>query len=141
LIVADGFYEWMKRGRQKQPFYIRLKDDRPFAFAGLWEHWHRNDLSIDSCTILTTDANELVQVVHDRMPVIVHPRDYAHWLDPAVQDAAALAPLLIPYPADEMQAFAVSTQVNKPGYDSAECIEPERYEQAPPAASEQRTLW
>src|SRR5262249_23720667 len=70
LILADGFYEWKKTDGSKQPFYIRLKDDKPFAFAGLYDHWHKGE-PIDSCTILTTDANDLMQSLHDRMPVIL----------------------------------------------------------------------
>jgi putative SOS response-associated peptidase YedK len=70
LIVADGFYEWKKVGKNKQPYFIRLKDDEPFAFAGLAEHWHRGEQTIDSATIITTEPNELMETIHDRMPVI-----------------------------------------------------------------------
>jgi putative SOS response-associated peptidase YedK len=83
----DGFYEWKKLKGRKQPYYIRLQDGGPFAVAGLWEHWDRGSDPIDSCTILTTDANELVGSIHDRMPVILDPGDYGLWLDPEVQDA------------------------------------------------------
>jgi putative SOS response-associated peptidase YedK len=76
LIVADGFYEWKKLNGRKQPYYIRLQDDQLFAFAGLWERWNRGDSPIDSCTILTTDANEVVGSIHDRMPVILEPWDH-----------------------------------------------------------------
>src|SRR5262249_23577950 len=84
LLVADGYYEWQKQAGAKQPFYIRLKGGKLFAFAGLWERWAPTDgEAIESCTILTTAANELTKPIHDRMPVIVDPRDYGQWRDPA----------------------------------------------------------
>ena len=90
LVVADGFYEWQKQGSRKQPFYIRRQDDRPFALAGLWDRWDRGEEPIDSCTILTTDANELMQPTHERMPVIIPPEKYRLWLDPRCQDTEGL---------------------------------------------------
>jgi putative SOS response-associated peptidase YedK len=123
LIVADGFYEWKKFNGRKQPYYIRFQDGRPFAFAGLWERWNRGDSPIDSCTILTTDANDVVGSIHDRMPVIVNPGDYDVWLDPAVQDAKRLEPLLVPYKSDAMAAWPVSTLVNNPKAGGPKCIE------------------
>ena len=123
LIVADGFYEWQKTGKAKQPFYIRLKDDRPFAIAGLAEHWHRDEKTIDSCTIITTEPNELTATVHDRMPVILAPADYDLWLDPEFQDKEKLQSLLRPYPADEMTAYPVSTLVNSPRNENPMCID------------------
>jgi putative SOS response-associated peptidase YedK len=124
LIVADGFYEWKKLNGRKQPYYIRLQDGGPFAFAGLWEHWDRGDRPIDSCTILTTDANELVGSIHDRMPVILDPGDYNLWLDPDIEDAKRLEPLLVPYRSEAMAAYPVSTMVNNPKADDPRCIEP-----------------
>jgi len=133
LIVADGFYEWQKVERGKQPFYIRLRDRRAFAFAGLWEYWKgRDDPSdssgqgriIESCALLTTEPNDLLRPLHNRMPVIVHPRDYDLWLDPKVQDTERLQSLLRAYPPEEMEAFAVSQLVNRPGNDDPRCIEP-----------------
>ena len=97
LVVADGFYEWKKTGKAKQPLYIRLKDEHPFAFAGLAEHWHRGDRVIDSCTIITTDPNELMADIHDRMPVILSPDDYDLWLDPEFEGKEKLLSLLRPY--------------------------------------------
>ncbi|HEV3023151.1 MAG TPA: SOS response-associated peptidase [Pirellulales bacterium] len=125
LVVADGFYEWQKTngGGKKQPHYIRLKDDVPFAFAGLWEHWVREGQEIDSCTIITTDANELMAPIHDRMPVIMAPADYELWLDPAVQEVERLQPLLRPFAAGEMKAYPVSTMVNNPRTESENCVE------------------
>ena len=123
LIVADGFYEWQRLEGKKQPFYFRLQDQQPFAFAGLWEHWQSPEGdSIDSCTILTTQANELLSSIHDRMPVILPPSSYDLWLDRTVRQPEQLQPLLQPYPAEAMTAYPVSTKVNSPAYDRAECI-------------------
>jgi len=125
LVVADGFYEWQKQPGSKQPFFIRLRDGRPFAFAGLWELWKGEDESvIESCTLLTTTPNDLIRPLHDRMPVILHPRDYGLWLDLDVQDPARLTPLLRPYAAEEMAAYPVSRFVNRPENDDPRCTEP-----------------
>lgn len=125
LIVADGFYEWQKLGSKKQPYYFQLADHQIFGFAGLWEHWHSPEGDeIQSCTILTTAANELMRSVHDRMPVILHPQDYDLWLDPTIQTDERLNFLLRPYPDDQMCAYPVSTKVNSPQNDSPECIVP-----------------
>jgi len=125
LVPADGFYEWRRLERGKQPFYVRLRDERPFAFAGLWEHWEGPDeTAIDSCTLLTTEPNDLIRPVHSRMPVILSPKDYDLWLDPGVQKAELLQPLLRPYPSEGMLAYPISTWVNKPKNDSPRCIEP-----------------
>jgi putative SOS response-associated peptidase YedK len=124
LIVADGFYEWKKLDRRKQPFYLRRQDDRPFALAGLWDHWDRGEEPIDSCTILTTDANDLVAPIHDRMPLILDPRDYDVWLDPAVRDPRKLELLLRTRPTEDMLAYPVGAIVNNPANDGPTCIEP-----------------
>ncbi len=125
LILADGFYEWKKEGRRKQPFHIRLGDGRPFAFAGLWEHWEGAEgKAIDFCTILTTTPNDLLRPLHHRMAVIMAPSDYDLWLDPAIQEVERLQPLLHPYPAEDMMAYPVSTRVNNPANDHPECVEP-----------------
>lgn len=123
LIAADGFYEWRPAGARKQPYFMRLKDGEPFAFAGLWEHWQHEDQSIESCTIIVTDANALVATVHERMPVILPPQHYAQWLDPAEHEPARLLPLLAPYPAAGMEAYPVSTLVNTPKNDTPDLIE------------------
>jgi putative SOS response-associated peptidase YedK len=125
LIAADGFYEWKPGTPKKQPFYIRLKGGEPFAFAGLWEHWEQEGKKIESCTIIVTDANKLMAPIHDRMPVILAPQEYDRWLDPALQDPAAILPLLRPYPAGDMEAYPVSTLVNSPKNDRPELIAPE----------------
>ena len=127
LIPADGFYEWRKEpdGKTKTPMYIRLKGGKPFAFAGLWDVWHAPDGStIPSCTIVTGEPNRLIASIHDRMAVILPPEHYQQWLDPEEQDAPALAALLRPYPADEMEAFPVSRAVNSPKNDVPECVAP-----------------
>lgn len=127
LILADGFYEWKQTNgaSRKQPMYIYLKDRRPFAFAGLWDTWFAPDGSeVRSCTIITTQPNELLQSIHNRMPVILHRDAYAQWLDPQPQSAELLSSLLVPYPAHEMAAHPVSRLVNKPDFDSPECIQP-----------------
>lgn len=113
LILADGFYEWKKENRHNQPFHIRLRDGRPFAFAGLWEHWEGAEgKAIDSCTILTTTPNDLLRPLHHRMAVILDPLDYDPRLDPAVQDTDRLQALLRAYPSEAMTAYPVSRRVN-----------------------------
>src|SRR5271157_5522444 len=125
LVPADGYYEWKKgKGGQKQPYLARNADGSPFAFAGLWEKWQApEDQIIASCTILTTDANDLTQPIHDRMPVILKPEDYDLWLDPQVKAPNLLKPLLRPYPSEEMVAEPVSPKVNKATYDAPDCVE------------------
>jgi putative SOS response-associated peptidase YedK len=125
LVVADGFYEWKKIGAAKQPIYLTLADGRPFAFAGLWEVWRAPDEKlIKTCTIITTEPNELVAEIHNRMPAILAPEAYDEWLTPGDLDAAQALPLLGPYPAERMRAVPVSTQVNSPGVDHAQLVLP-----------------
>ena len=126
LIVADGYYEWQKRESGKQPYYFHRQDDGPFAFAGLWERWDKGPEPIESCTIITTDANELSRPIHDRMPVILSPEKYDLWLDPEFEETAPLQPLLQPYPSDDLVAEPVSTHVNRPTNDDPRCIEVHR---------------
>lgn len=124
LVVADGFYEWKQVGGKKQPFYIHLPDKQPFGLAGLWEHWEEAEGEIiESCTIITTAANELMQPIHERMPVIINPQDYDLWLDREVQKPELLQPLLKAYPSDRLTAYPVRTLVNKATQDSPELIE------------------
>lgn len=125
LILADGFYEWKREGKRKQPVHITLKDRSGFAFAGLWEHWQSpGGETVKSCTIITTEANEFMRPIHHRMPVIL-PKDKENtWLDPATADREVLLALLLPYPSDLMQAVPVSTFVNRPGNDGLECVLP-----------------
>ena len=124
LIVADGFYEWQQQAGKKQPFYFRLQNGQAFGFAGLWEHWKSSETQISSCTILTTWSNELLQPIHDRMPVILKQQDYDLWLDPQVQTPEPLQQLLHPYPTEAMTAYPVSTIVNSPKHNTPECIMP-----------------
>ena len=113
LIPADGFYEWQRAGGRKLPFFFQMKDERPFGFAGLWERWQgEGERPVESCAILTTEANEVLRPVHDRMPVIVHPDDYELWLDMDDRKLDLVAELLRPYPAEEMRAHRVSDEVN-----------------------------
>lgn len=122
LLPATGFYEWMPGAPGKQPVRIAMKDGAPFALAGLAERWLGPDGEpLDSCTIVTTDANDLLKPVHDRMPVIVGPAAYARWLDPAVADPAEL---IASYPSDAMLWTRVSTRVNSVRHDDASLIEP-----------------
>jgi len=122
LVLADGFYEWQKTANGKQPYYIRMEDDSPFAFAGLWEGW-QNGSEIRSATIITTDANDVVAPIHNRMPVILHPEDYELWLDPDFDEKEPLTTLLKPYPAEAMEAYPVSRRVNSPSNNEPGCIE------------------
>jgi putative SOS response-associated peptidase YedK len=113
IIPADGFYEWKREGGRKQPFFFKLKDERPFGFAGLWDRWEGEDGKvINSCTILTTEANDVLRPIHDRMPVILHPEDYGRWLGGEERERALLRELLCPYPEKEMTGYPVSQAVN-----------------------------
>ena len=125
LIPASGFYEWQRQERGKQPYFVRMRDGRPFAFAGLWDRWESTDEGvIETCTILTTAPNAVLAPIHDRMPVILPPAEYARWLDPSLRDTDSLAPLLVPFPPDDMLAFPVSPRVNPPTIDDEKCIAP-----------------
>jgi len=125
LIPADGFYEWMavrsSGTPRKQPLHIGMKDGSLFAFGGLYERWLSAEGEVlDTCTIVTTAANELLEPVHDRMPMIVAPSQYARWLDPA---NAEVADLIAPYPSGEMAFYPVSSRVNNVRNDEASLIE------------------
>ncbi len=125
LIFADGFYEWKSQPgtKTKIPHFIRMKDGKTFAFAGLWDEWNSPDGSlIRSCTIITTVHNELMASIHDRMPVILQAQDYNDWLDSAPRTADSLNHLIKPFPAKLMEAYPVSTLVNAPANDRPECM-------------------
>jgi putative SOS response-associated peptidase YedK len=126
LIPTDGFYEWKKEGKLKQPFLIHRQDGKPFAFAGLWSSWRNpeQEKPVETFTILTTDANDLLRPLHDRMPVILDPKDFDLWLDPKIDDEAKLQPLLVPHAVEGFEAFPVSRMVNSPTNDVADCIAP-----------------
>lgn len=125
LIPADGFYEWQARGGRKQPVRFVSADGGILAFAGLWECWRpggESEPELRSFTILTTAANDFVRTVHDRMPVILPASAFDLWLDPTVQDAEAVLPLLTSAPEDTLRVYDVSTAVNSPRNDRVECI-------------------
>jgi putative SOS response-associated peptidase YedK len=124
LIVASGFYEWKKEGRSKVPFYVKLASGSPFAFAGLYESWKSpaGD-EMKTCTIITTEPNDLMKSIHNRMPVILPGNREDQWLDTSTQPGDAMA-LLAPYPAEDMVAYPVSSWVNSPQNNSPDCIRP-----------------
>lgn len=125
LVLADGFYEWKKIDKKsKVPYFIRLKSGEPFAFAGLWDIWDKGEEPLTTFTIITTDNNELIKPIHNRMPVILHHKDESTWLDPELLDPDKLLPLLMPHPSDEMEMYEVSTIVNSPKNDIPDCIQP-----------------
>lgn len=124
LIPADGFYEWQRTADKKQPYFFQLKEEQLFGFAGLWERWKDEDGKVlETCTILTTEANEVLALVHNRMPVILHSDDYDLWLDEDERKQELLKDLLQPYPASEMISYPVSTLVNSPRNKGADLIE------------------
>ena len=124
LILADGFYEWRKTGGPKVPFDVALEDNRPFAFAGLWEAWKNRVTQewVFSCTIITTEANELIGQIHNRMPLIIDAEDQAEWLGES--DSDDLTDLLKPFPANRMKILEISTLVNNPKNNDASLLEP-----------------
>jgi putative SOS response-associated peptidase YedK len=130
VIVADGFYEWKKVAKEKQPYYITRVDKRPFCLAGLWESWVNQEAgddapsAIETCAILTTEANEMMDSIHHRMPVFLAKEQRQMWLDVTFQDREKLEQVLKPCPNDWLQATAVSKFVNKAANDHPECIEP-----------------
>ena len=126
LVPADGFYEWRKEGKAKQPMLIHVKDRELFGFAGLWDAWEKPDGTLlESFTIATCAPNDLMRGIHDRMPVIIQRKDESAWLDPTFK-SDQIMPLLAPYPTELMEAYPVSTLVNSPANDRLECAEPFR---------------
>jgi putative SOS response-associated peptidase YedK len=122
LIPADGFYEWMRTGKAKQPYCFEVNDGKLFAFAGLWDRWKDPSGNwVKTCSILTTTPNAATSPVHDRMPVILDPDDYDVWLDPGMKDVAAASALLKPCDARLMRCYPVSTRINHVANDDAEC--------------------
>jgi len=125
LIPADGFYEWKKLPKSKQPYCFTLRDESIFAFAGLWERWKDpGGHTVETCSILTGAPNQLAATVHDRMPVILPPDNYDLWLDPGFKDVKEISAMLKPYDAALMKAYAVSTRVNTVKNDDPQCAEP-----------------
>jgi len=125
LVIADGFFEWQRHEKKKMPYYIRLTSGRPFGLAGLCNAWTSPEKEvICTFTVITTNANELLAPVHDRMPVIIPKEKEDLWLDPDMQDKGILCGLLRPYPAVEMEMYPVSPNVNSPGYNVPEALKP-----------------
>lgn len=127
LVLADGFYEWQGARGSKQPYRIHLTDNEPFAMAGLWNRWTANGESMETVTILTTDPNDVLEPIHDRMPVVLPVDAEVRWLDAEPKTAQSLC---VPYPGDDMEAYAVSTAVNNPGNDRPEVVTPAETEQS-----------
>lgn len=124
LIIADGFYEWQSIKQAKHPYYIYKKDHQPFAFAGLWEHWEsKKGKSIDSCIILTTEANPEVKLIHHRMPVILQKTQFPIWLNQEKTNTEMLKSLLRPYLPTDLTSHEVNTYVNSPRNENKNCIE------------------
>ena len=121
LIPATGFFEWQQTNNGKQPYHIHRQDNSLFAFAGLWEHWEQANETIYSCTIITTSANELMQPVHQRMPVILSPDHYPSWLDKAAP-TDCLETVLKSEGYDQIQLTPVSTRVNSPTHNDSDCL-------------------
>lgn len=125
LILADSFYEWKKSGSVKQPYRITLKNNSLFSFAGLWDSWVApTGEVVNTCTLITTPSNDLMEKIHTRMPAILSPEQEKLWLDPTVTDGQFLKKLLLPYPSSLMTAYRVSKIVNSTKYDLPVCVEP-----------------
>jgi len=134
IIPANGFYEWRKEGKRKIPMWVHLRNHEPFGLAGLWDVWRKPDgTSVESFTIITTEANELVRPIHNRMPVILRPADEEEWLDVSRTAFAKARSLLKRHPAELMDAHDVSTIVNSAKYDGPECIQPVSDDERPRA--------
>lgn len=124
LVIADGYYEWKAEGKKKQPYLYEIDGGKPFAFAGIWEQWWgegKDAPPLESCTIITTDANALASQIHNRMPVILSPNDYDLWLDPRVKDTSEVVPLLDQFPDERMSVRPVSTYVNNARNEGPDC--------------------
>jgi len=139
LVLANGFFEWLKDGKARIPYYLHLGGQPPFAFAGLWETWKSPDgmgegETVKSFTILTTQPNRLIEPIHNRMPVILSQETEALWLDPMTEDSEILNKLLAPAPAEYMAGYQVSQVVNSPRNSGPECIQ--TVECVEPAASD-----
>ena len=124
IIPASGFFEWKRDGKRKVPYYFRAKSGAPFGLAGLWEHWEGGEGRLETCTILTTSANAVVGKVHDRMPVILGNANYSAWLDTEGEFKGGTGDIFLPYPANEIEAYEVSSEVNSPKTDNSSLIEP-----------------
>jgi putative SOS response-associated peptidase YedK len=125
LVPVDGFYEWQVGQRGRQPYFIRRRDRTPLLLAGLWDRWLDHERGpIETFTIVTTPPNTLMEPLHDRMPAILPPEHFDRWLDPRVSAPGELQPLLQPFPSEPLEAYPVSTYVNDPAHEGAECVAP-----------------
>ncbi len=126
LIICDGFYEWKKTKGEKQPYRFVMKDKRPFALAGIYEVWKKAEgtQALATCTIITTEANDMTKDIHDRMPVILKQEDYDRWINPENSDIKSLKQLLVPYSAEAMAKYEVSPLVNSPKNEGEELAVP-----------------
>ncbi len=125
LILASGFYEWKAIGRSRQPWLFRRSDESPFCFAGIWDRWSTPEGAVlESTAFITTAANALMAPIHPRMPVVLAENHWEAWLDPSLTEPTQIVPLLQPWPADLMQAMAVSSRVNNVRNDDDACLEP-----------------
>jgi len=124
IIQVDGFYEWRHQGKETRPYFFRMKKNQPFALAGLWASQEMEGEKIEVCAILTTTPNEVVRVIHNRMPVIVDPGDFDTWLDSKdVNDSRAIEKIFRPYPANKMEFYQVGPWVNNAFHDDPKCLE------------------
>jgi putative SOS response-associated peptidase YedK len=124
IIPADGIYEWQRTGGAKRPYFFQMRDGSLFGFAGLWDRWRNEEGEVvETCSILTTEANDVFRPVHERMPVVLHPESYDEWLGDDPRGVASLKELLRPYPSSEMIAYPVSSRVNSPQNQGEELIE------------------
>ena len=125
-IPTNGFYEWkqLPGGKTKLPFFIHLLNEDLFSLAGIFEHWKSGDKELFTYSIITTEANAMLQPLHERMPVILDKSEYDFWLDPMNNDVEGLKKMMNPYPAEEMRVFRIDDAVNKPANNSPELIEP-----------------
>ena len=130
LIPADGFFEWQRSGKWIQPYYFQMRDESPFAFAGIWDSWSNGVESVNSCAIITTEANELLATIHDRMPVILLPSGYEEWLSDSARTDYLMS-LLEPYPSEEMKSYPVSSKVNFPDLDEEDLVKQVEVQQPP----------
>jgi putative SOS response-associated peptidase YedK len=121
LIPADGFYEWQRSGKTKQPFCFEILDGELFGFAGIWDRWQGGGGAVETCSILTTTPNAVTSAVHDRMPVILDPDVYDLWLDPGMNDVVTASEMLKPFDAGLMRCYPVSTRVNNVANDDEQC--------------------
>jgi putative SOS response-associated peptidase YedK len=124
LVPADGFYEWQRTGKAKQPYCFEVNEGELFAFAGIWDRWKDRDSTVETCSILTTTPNVVTSTVHDRMPVILDPSNYDLWLDPGMMHVDAASDLLKPYDARLMRCYPISTRINHVANDDLECSRP-----------------